>query len=176
MTLQCNSRLHEYGNGKLKLEYKYFRVLWGRFIFILMKTKQTEHIILFRVVPCVVDLMPPYNILYSISFNVEADIVCQDIAGDCWKTLRLLYSHEQLYIHIYICMQNHNDDTIKTSRHSSLEKYTSHFIWRGSKGWLKVLLWEGWVGDRTKLQYIDPHSYGHNSVSLPFSWAAQPVA
>ena len=27
----------------------------------------------------------------------------------------LLYSHEQLYIHIYICMQNHNDDTIKSS-------------------------------------------------------------
>ena len=28
------------------------------------------------------------------------------------------------------CMQNHNDDTIKTSRHSSFEKYTSHFIER----------------------------------------------
>ena len=27
-------------------------------------------------------------------------------------------------------MQNHNDDTIKTSGHSSLEKYTSHFIER----------------------------------------------
>ena len=29
----------------------------------------------------------------------------------------MLYSHEQLYIHIYIyiCMQDHNDDTIKTS-------------------------------------------------------------
>ena len=31
-------------------------------------------------------------------------------------------------------------------------------------------------GDRTKLQHIDPHSYGHNSVSFPFSWAAQPGA
>ena len=39
----------------------------------------------------------------------------------------LLYSHEQLYIHIY--MQKHND-IIKTSGHSSLEKYTSHFIER----------------------------------------------
>ena len=31
--------------------------------------------------------------------------------------VQVLYSHEQLYIHIYICicMQNHNDDTIKTS-------------------------------------------------------------
>ena len=34
-------------------------------------------------------------------------------------------------------MQNHNDDTIKTSGHSSLEKYTSHFIWKASKGLLK---------------------------------------
>ena len=34
-----------------------------------------------------------------------------------------------------------------------LEKYASHFIW-------KVCVWEG-VGDRTELQHIDPHSYGH---------------
>ena len=61
----------------------------------------------------------------------------------------------------------------KDERHSSLEKYTSHFIWKGSKGLQKVLLWEG-VANWTKPQYIDPHSYGHNSVSVPFSWAAQP--
>ena len=36
---------------------------------------------------------------------------------------------------------------------------TSHFIVRVQKGLLKVCLWEG-VGDRTELQYIDPHSYG----------------
>ena len=84
----------------------------------------------------------------------------------------MLYSQEQLYIHI--CMQNHNDDTIKTS--SSLEKYTCHFIWKGSKGLQKVLLCERWVGDWTELQHIDPHCYGHNSVSFPFSWAAQPGA
>ena len=30
-------------------------------------------------------------------------------------------------------------------------------------------MWEG-VGDWTELQHIDPHSYGHNSVSFPFSW------
>ena len=40
------------------------------------------------------------------------------------------------------------------------------------KGYSKVLLWEG-VGDRTELQHIDPHSYGHNHVSFPFSWAAR---
>ena len=54
---------------------------------------------------------------------------------------------------------------MKTSRHRSLEKYTSHFIWKGC-------VWEG-VGDRTELQHIDPHSYGYNSVSFPFSWSAQ---
>ena len=32
---------------------------------------------------------------------------------------------------------------------TSLKKYTSHFIWKGLKGLLKVLLWEG-VGDWTK--------------------------
>ena len=36
---------------------------------------------------------------------------------------------------------------------------TSHFIVRVRKGLLRVLLWEG-VGDRTELQYINPHSYG----------------
>ena len=65
---------------------------------------------------------------------------------------------------------------MKTSGHRSLEKYTSHFIWKGSKGLLKVLLCERWVGDWTELQHIDPHSYGHNSVSFPFSWVAQPGA
>ena len=64
-------------------------------------------------------------------------------------------------------MQNHNDDTIKTSDTVLLEKYISHFIWKGC-------VWEG-VGERTKLQHIDPHSIGHNRVSFPFSWAAQPV-
>ena len=77
------------------------------------------------------------------------------------------------YTNTYACRtQRHNKD----KRHSSLQKYTSHFIWKGSKGLLKVLLWEGWVGDWTELQHIDPHSYGHNSVSFPFCWAAQPGA
>ena len=62
------------------------------------------------------------------------------------------------------------------SEDTSFEKYTSHFIWKGSKALLKVLLCERWVGDWTELQHIDPHSYGHNSVSFPFSWAAQPRA
>ena len=32
------------------------------------------------------------------------------------------------------------------------------------------------VRDRTELQHTDPHSIGHNRVSFPFSWAAQPGA
>ena len=56
--------------------------------------------------------------------------------------------------------KRHNKD----ERHSSLEKYTSHFLER--------VVWEG-VGDQTDLQHIDPHSVGHNRVSFPFSWATQ---
>ena len=73
-------------------------------------------------------------------------------------------------------MQNHNNDTINTSKDTSLEKYTSHFVWKGSKGLLKVFLCERWVRDWTELQHIDPHSYGHNSISFLYSWAAQPGA
>ena len=64
-------------------------------------------------------------------------------------------------------MQNDNDDTIKTSDTVLLEKYTSHFIWKGC-------VWEG-VEDRTKLRHIDPYSYGYR-ISFPFCWAAQPGA
>ena len=39
----------------------------------------------------------------------------------------------------------------------------------------KGCAWEG-VRDWTELQHIDPYSYGHNSVSFPFPWAAQPGA
>ena len=89
----------------------------------------------------------------------------------CLPLWKVLYSHDQLYIHI--CMQQYNN-TIKTSGDSSLEKYTSHFIWKGSKGLRRVLLCERWVGDWTELQHIDPHSSGYNSISFPFPWAAQP--
>ena len=74
-------------------------------------------------------------------------------------------------MHIY--MQKHND-AITTSRHSSLENYTSHFIWKGSKGFERVLLCERWVENWTELQYTDPYSSGHNSVSFSFSGVAQP--
>ena len=47
--------------------------------------------------------------------------------SDYYMAILVLYSHEQLYIHI--CKQKHND-AMRTSGHSSLEKYTSHFIWK----------------------------------------------
>ena len=63
-------------------------------------------------------------------------------------------------------MQNHSDNTIKTSGHSSLEKYTSHFIER--------VVCERELETEQRLQHIDLHSYAHNCVSFLFSWAAQP--
>ena len=64
-------------------------------------------------------------------------------------------------------MQNHNDDTIKTSDTVLRKIYLSLY--------LRGLCVKG-VGDRTELQHIDLHSIGHNRVSSPFSWAAQPGA
>ena len=54
-----------------------------------------------------------------------------------------------------------NDYTIiKQIREDFFSKLcTSHYIVRVRKGLLKVCMWEG-AGDRTELQYIDPHSYG----------------
>ena len=41
--------------------------------------------------------------------------------------------------------------------------------------YLKGCAWEGF-GDRTELQHICPRCIGHNRVSFPFSWDAQPGA
>ena len=64
-------------------------------------------------------------------------------------------------------MEKHND-AMKTSGHWSLEKYTSHFFER--------VVCEMELETEQRLQHIDPHSDGHNSVSFPFSWSAQPGA
>ena len=66
----------------------------------------------------------------------------------------MLYSHHHDQLYKHICMRNHINDTIMTRSDTILlEKYATHFIWKGC-------VWEG-VGDRTELQHIDPHSYGH---------------
>ena len=69
-------------------------------------------------------------------------------------------------------MQNHIQDNNNERAHFFRKIYLSLYL----KWFLKVLLSERWVGDWTELQHIDPDSYGHNSVSFPFSWAAQPGA
>ena len=53
-------------------------------------------------------------------------------------------------------------------RHSSLEKYTSYIIER--------VVYERELETEQNCNILNPHSYGHNSVSFPFSWAAQPAA
>ena len=78
----------------------------------------------------------------------------------------LLDSHEQLYIHICRCIQNHDNDTIKTSNTVLYEKSTPHFIER--------VVCERELETEQNCNILTPHSYGHNSVSFPFSWAAQP--
>ena len=63
-------------------------------------------------------------------------------------------------------MQKHNNDTIKMSGHSSLEKHTSHFIER--------VVCERELETEQRLQHIDPpNSSGYHSLSFPFSWATQ---
>ena len=59
--------------------------------------------------------------------------------------LSVVYSHNT-YTPTYACTQNHKNNTIRRAT-QFLEKYTSHFIWKGC-------VWEG-VGDRTELQHID---------------------
>ena len=101
-------------------------------------------------------------------FSVATTLRCR--GGRYSFPLIVLYSHDH-YTYTYTCRNIFN--TIKMNGDTSLEKYTSHFIWKGSKGLLKVLLCERWVGDWTELQHIDPHSYGYNNISFPFSCAAQ---
>ena len=54
--------------------------------------------------------------------------------------------------------------------------YISHLILERIAKGLILVMCESWVGDRTELQHIDPHSSDYHSLSFPFSWAAQPGA
>ena len=58
---------------------------------------------------------------------------------------------------------------VMTNEHTSLEKYTSHFIWNGCERVMR----ERWVGDRTDCNILTPSSSVFGSTSFSFCWAAQ---
>ena len=70
-----------------------------------------------------------------------------------------------IHTHIHAgTKRRHNKD----ERHSSLEKYTTHFIWKGSKGFRKVLLCERWVYRLSRNgNILTPNSYGHKQCFFP---------
>ena len=76
-----------------------------------------------------------------------------------------LYSHDH---YTYTYTRRNIFNTIRKSKDTSSEKHTSHFIER--------VVCERELETEQRLQHIDAHSYGHNSVSFPFSCAAQPEA
>ena len=84
------------------------------------------------------------------------------------KIGNLLYRphHDQLYKHI--CMQNHNDDTIKTSDTILRKIYISLY--------LKGLSVSGSWRLNVTATYWPPHSIGHNRDFFLFSWVAQAEA
>ena len=63
---------------------------------------------------------------WSTSKNLYASVLHKHQETRCRERVKEAMQPEEkmLYTH----MQMHNDDTITTSGHSSLEKYTSHFI------------------------------------------------
>ena len=98
--------------------------------------------------------------MYCITVEIKPIVIMQHFQKQRWKDinyliwykqLNALYSHEQLHIHICRCMQNHNDDTIKTSEDTSFRKiYLSLYL----KGFERVtksfIVWEvSWRLNRT---------------------------
>ena len=75
-----------------------------------------------------------------------------------------------MHMHAKSLRQNNKDE-----RRLLLKKYTSHFIWKCSKGLLKVLLWEG-VEDRAKTATYWPPLLWPSVFLSRSSGAAQPEA
>ena len=83
-----------------------------------------------------------------------------------WSNAVVTYSYADACRNIF--------NLIKTSRHSSLEKYISHFI---RKGYERYYRWEvSWKLNRTATYWPHSNSSGYSSISFPFSWAVQPGA
>ena len=68
----------------------------------------------------------------------------------------------------YACRNIFN--TIKMNGHSSLEKYASHFIW---KGYERVIVWEVSWRLNKDCNILTPSSSSYSSISFLFSWTAQ---
>ena len=71
------------------------------------------------------------------------------------------YIYMYIYIYIYICC-------IVTIMNMHIYTYTCRIHIDAMNRQVKTsCVWKG-VGDRTELQYIDPHSYGHQRLFLAF--------
>ena len=75
------------------------------------------------------------------------------------------------YTYIYMCIQNHNNDTIKTSDTVLLEKYTSHFIERVRKGYSRFYC-ERELETEQNCNILTPTLMAISVVSFLFSWCS----
>ena len=104
--------------------------------------------------------------LFNISFNVTI--------GKSTTVYYCCIAMTTMHTHIHACRN------ITTQWRRATQFFRKIYLSLYLKGFERVTkgftVWEeSWrVGDWTELQHIDPHSYGHNSVYFPFSWAAQP--
>ena len=69
----------------------------------------------------------------------------------------------------YTYIHAETKSTIMTNEHTSLEKYTSHFMRNGCER----VMCERWVGDWTNCNMLTPSSFVFSSTSFSFCWAAQ---
>ena len=88
------------------------------------------------------------------------------------KLVLLLYSHDQLYKHI--CMQNHNDTTIKTSDTVLYKNILLTFFERVRKGYSRFYC-ERELETEQNCNILTPTLMAI-SVSFPLSWVTQPGA
>ena len=99
---------------------------------------------------------------YSVKLHQNVSFSVQHILKILHS--RLLYSYEQLYIHI--CMQKHiqhnKDEWTQFLRKIHLSLYWKDCAWEVS-----------WRPNKDCNILTPPHSSGYHSLSFPFSWAAQ---
>ena len=91
-------------------------------------------------------------------------------------SLSLSLSHIYIYIYIYRCyiLMCRIITTQWINRRTQdffINSFTSHFIARVRKGCVGFYC-ERELETEQKLQYFDPHSYGHHVVSFLFSWCS----